>query len=207
MGPRIEHMGPEHLVKTIFNPKHPKDWTFKPNSSWEFNCRLRTLHCQHSFPILDRSNIWALRMLITKHIPEPKAIEVMSGNGWLSYWLSKNGVEIIATTDNHSWNKQFDFKSTPVQIEKLDCVEAVNKYSEANLVLMSWPYMDPYAHKVINEMRKDQWLLYIGEGPGGCTADDAFFAYIQKHCQCFESEYGFKQFYGIHDYPSLIKKK
>lgn len=201
-------MKPEHLVKTIFNPKKPSSQTFKEKDRLsDYSYRLRTLHCQHSFPILDVDNVKTLELLIKRHIPEPKTIEVMSGNGWLSFWLSKVGINIIATTDNHSWNKQFDFKRTPVQIEKLDCVEAVKKYKEANLVIMSWPYMDSNAYEVIKSLRKDQWLLYIGEGPGGCTANDKFFGYIQRYCQCFESEFGFKQFQGIHDEPMLIKKK
>ena len=207
MGPMPKHLKPEYLVKTIFNPREPTPWTFKESSSWEFNYRFRTLHCQHSFPILDSNNVKTLELLIKKHIPKPKAIEVMSGNGWLSYWLSQAGIEIIATTDNMSWSKQFDFKSTPVEIEKLDCVEAVKKYKEANLVIMSWPYMDSNAHKVIKSLRKDQWLLYIGESWGGCTADDAFFKYVERYCNSFESDFVFKQFQGIHDYPELIKKK
>jgi hypothetical protein len=144
--------------------------------------------------------------LIKKYILTPKGIEVMAGLGWLSYWLIRNDIDIIATTDNKTW-KGFNFNKTPVSIEKIDCVDAVKKYRhKTNLIIMSWPYMDMNAWRVARALGKHQWLLYIGEGPGGCTASDGFFRYIEKNFEIYRPERPFKRFYGIHDAPWLMRR-
>lgn len=206
-------MKPEDLINRIFNTKQPEPWIYSKTiidkqhyDDTEVGLyRFRKLHVQHSFPILDEDNTQTLSNFIKQHVVDPKAIEVMAGKGWLSYHLRQKGVNVIAVTDNYSWER-FDFSSTPVPVEKLDCVEAVKKYKGANLVIMSWPYMDSNAHKVVKALRKNQWLLYIGESEYGCTADEAFFRYIRKHCVVLEAP-GFKSFPEIHDFPLLIHKK
>lgn len=153
---------------------------------------------------------------LAKWIGNRKVLEVMSGCGSLSYALKQEGVEIIATDnfswkgDGNSWNKDKKYWSN---IENIDCVKAVKKYSkDVDIIIMSWPYMDDNAYKVLLEMRKqnpDCVLIYIGEGYGGCTADDQFHeAIYEKEIddESFdEAINNYQQWFGIHDFPILVK--
>jgi hypothetical protein len=61
-------------------------------------------------------------------------------------------------------------------------------------------------------MRPGQYLLYIGEGHGGCTADDGFFESTCDHQVLFDEAFNkvsksFVQFVGLHDMPELYLKK
>jgi len=209
----------EELINSIFDIREPKQYVASKVMTGGFDMldiadtlfshKFRDLHCQHSFPILDEGNVKIIVDLIQKHIPNPVGVEVMSGKGWLSYWLKRSGIEVMAITDNKTW-KGFDWKlPTPVPIFNMDCVDAVKEFQlqGANLVIMSWPYMNDNAFKVLKVMKKGTWLLYIGESESGCTADDDFFEFAYKHCEWFASEEYFKQFHGIHDEPGLILKK
>ena len=50
-------------------------------------------------------------------------------------------------------------------------------------------------------------MIFIGEGYGGCTASDEFFDNIVEiEDETFsEAIKEYKQWWGIHDYPKLVK--
>lgn len=136
-----------------------------------------------------------------------RCLEVMSGRGWLSLALKSLDVNII-TTDNFSWHERSQFKKwndIVTQIENLDAVESIKKYGkDIDLIIMSWPDMDEVAYNVLCEMNRqnpDALLLYIGEGEGGCTADDKFFEYFREvELEEFNDiSNKFNSWWGIHD--------
>jgi hypothetical protein len=144
--------------------------------------------------------------LIKQNVPEPiQALEVMAGKGWLSYWLRKKGLNIVATTDNHSW-WNFDYANCPVNVEKLTALKALRKYHH-NIVILSWPPMSNAALRVLEHVRRGVFVLYIGEDYEGCTANNAFFEYISTNCDVVTSEEDFYRFYGLYDRPKLIYKR
>ena len=156
------------------------------------------------------SNDWVLPL--SKWIGDKKCLEVMAGSGALSYALKEQGVDIIAT-DNCSWNLSDWFdknKSNWTEVENIDAIEAVEKYGkEVDIIFMSWPYMDDTAFKVLEKMREvnpNCKLIYIGEGSGGCTANDNFFKSIkiveEEAFKLAMSE--FKNWQSIYDRPMLI---
>ena len=106
---------------------------------------------------------------------ERKCLEVMSGRGWLSKALREKGKEVIAT-DNYSWLGHCEANVTDV--EKLDAVSAVEKYGkDIDILIMCWPFMDNVAYQTIKrlyEVNPQAIVVYIGEGGGGCTADEKF---------------------------------
>lgn len=129
---------------------------------------------------------WKWILPFVEWLGERKCLEVMAGRGWWSYALEQKGVSVHAT-DNFSWHEQGRFNilnDTLVNMEKLDAVEAVRKYGkDVDVVLMSWPYMDNTAYKVIKALYKvnpKAIVVYIGERMGGCTASDAFFANFEE---------------------------
>jgi len=150
---------------------------------------------------------------LSKWIGSRKCLEVMSGTGSLSFALQQQGINIMAT-DDFSWTGEDNWNQSKnywTNIEGIDAIEAVKKYGkDVNVIIMSWPYMDDIAHKVLQEMREVNsfcTMIFIGEGYGGCTASDEFFDNIVEiEDESFnDAVKEYKQWWGIHDYPQLVK--
>ena len=121
---------------------------------------------------------------LAEWIGKRKCLEVMAGCGSLSYALQQEGVSVIAT-DNFSWDGHAswnDVKKYFTDIENIDCVKAVEKYGkDIDIIIMSWAYMDDNAYEILIKMREvnhSAVMIVIGEGQGGCTANDDFFEEI-----------------------------
>jgi len=137
----------------------------------------------------------------------------MAGTGSLSFALQQQGINIRAT-DNFSWDKHNNWNEDEnywTGIEYVDAIEAVKKYGEnIDVIIMSWPYMDDIAVKVLHTMRDvnpNCIMIYIGEEDGGCTANDEFFETIEEiEDQEFKNAVSnFKRWWGIYDCPQLVK--
>ena len=146
---------------------------------------------------------------LAKWIGSRKCLEIMAGKGQLSYFLRKYGVKIKAT-DNFTWPEPTWFKDNHLSVEKLDCIEAIRKYGkQVEFILCSWPYMDSTAYNSLIEMRKVNpkcRMIYIGEGYGGCTANNAFFDEINEcNLKTFNrAVYRYSSWEGIHDSILLV---
>lgn len=150
---------------------------------------------------------------LSQWISNRKCLEVMSGTGALSFALQQQGIDITAT-DDFSWKPHEDWEGNNrlwAIIENVDAINAVEKYGESiDIIIMSWPYMDDIALKVLQKMREINpscIMIYIGEGCGGCTADDDFHNTMNEiEDDEFEQAISdFKHWWGLHDYPQLIK--
>lgn len=147
-------------------------------------------------------------------IGERKCLEVMAGRGILSHALRQNGIDVIST-DDFSWatnnsNEMFDdWKKPYTEVLDMDAVDSVERYGkEIDILIMSWAYMDDTAYRVIEklyEVNHSAVIVSIGEGCGGCTADDSFF-------ECFDEiddeKFGevirnFERWEGVYDRPRL----
>lgn len=54
----------------------------------------------------------------------------------------------------------------------------------AECVVMTWPnYDSPIAYRIARKMAKGQYLVYQGEGRGGCTGDAKYHDYLDTHFQ------------------------
>ena len=125
---------------------------------------------------------------LAEFIGDSKCLEVMAGSGALTKALKNHGVDIRAT-DNFSWGDKSDNLwhengGRYCEVEKLSAVEAIEKYNDVDYILMSWPpYDEPHGYDALMAMRKynpNARLIYIGEGYGGCTADDAFHEAVEE---------------------------
>jgi len=113
-------------------------------------------------------------------VPSPEAIEkiaawspileVGAGRGYWAKLLAEAGADVIATDP---WAPEDTF----YPVEKLLDTEAVRKHGSGRTLLMVWP---PYDMSVAFDALRafeevgGRRLVYVGEGSGGCTADDAF---------------------------------
>lgn len=150
---------------------------------------------------------------LAKWIGKRKVLEVMAGRGHLAKALCYKGVDVIAT-DDYSWytdkktgHRKWD---DPVfHVYDLDAVDAVKRYgSTCDVLVISWPYMDDIAYKVIREYHKENpkgFIVYIGEDNGGCTANELFFNHFKE---VYDDEFelvkdNYERWWGIHDSPQL----
>jgi hypothetical protein len=83
--------------------------------------------------------------------------------------------------------------------------EKVNDHPGATLFLCWPPYNEPMAAEALALYRGER-VIYIGEGPGGCTADDAFHDAIEAHWEA-ERMIAIPQWWGIHDVLEIYKRK
>jgi predicted nicotinamide N-methyase len=143
-----------------------------------------------------------------------KVLEVMSGSGLLSMLLKEKGIDIIATDISPGYENDYHFAVFNPDIEKLDAIAAVEKYGkDVDYVIMSWPpYNDPIAAEVmkkIKEVNNNINVIYIGEGPDGCTADQTFFDIVDGvYSESFEKvQHTYSNWSMIHDLPFIIRNK
>lgn len=185
--------------------KYTDQWDyFEPNATHEaFELRKQWLK-KGMYALVT----WSWAKPFAEWIKDKKCLEVMAGRGWLSLALQSLGVDIIAT-DDYSWLRQKNWDEPVTEVEELDSIEAIEKYGkDIDLLIISWPYMDDAAYNTIKklyEVNPDTQIVYIGEGMGGCTADDEF----HEHFREIEDEdfqlvvSGFQQWWGLHDYVYL----
>ena len=124
-----------------------------------------------------------LSMDAIEHIYYPemknmKVLEIMAGTGWLAQGLQRCGLPIIATDIFKSKYRYVTEGSQLVfAVEKLSAIDAITDYGEnCDALLVSWPYME---NDLVKALLMTNWpsskpILYVGEGYGGCTADDEF---------------------------------
>jgi hypothetical protein len=132
-----------------------------------------------------------------------KVLEVMCGRGWLAKALQMHDVEVIAA-DNSSWSTAHTKCADLVPVECIDAEEAVRKYTDVEVLIISWPpYADKSAYRAARAWKHGRPIVFIGEGAGGCTAEDTFF----RHMRTEEDEpvFPLMSWFGIHDYVGIYQ--
>lgn len=149
------------------------------------------------------------RRVFAYAIPSPWALEAIAGLGTIveigagsGYWaslLARHGATVHAF-DNASWG--LPPRWYPVQRGGAVAAGRV----DADALLLCWP---PYDNRMAaNALRAFQGpiVAYIGEGEGGCTADDAFHATLERSWS-LRREVSTPQFYGLHDHLFIYDRE
>ena len=129
-------------------------------------------------------------------------LEIGAGSGYWSYELKQFGVDIIATdpgVGRYYMNSKggFFWQQSWTAVEKLSAVKAIKTYPTRSLLIIwpdfhtTWPLKALIAHR-------SKHLFYVGEGSGGCTGNDHFHKYLDKHYKQI-AIVDIPQFIGIHD--------
>lgn len=157
---------------------------------------LRWDYIKYSFTVLTHEFITAVAKLTRDY---KMVMEVSCGLGWMSHWIIKYGGKVNLSIDNMS--SHFHEGHLPL-VTKGDAIYYVRTF-KPDLVIMGWPnYDEPFAKEIWDVVPNA--LLYIGEGYGGCTGDDAFHDAIEEHeVRC---NIPYINFDGLHDYPQLLVK-
>jgi hypothetical protein len=140
--------------------------------------------------------------------PYAPLLEVGAGSGYWTYELKKAGIDSIATDPgtgryrNVGTSGHWEEFWTPV--ERLTGPEAVAKYPTRTLLTV-WPDLAEWGAQTLLAF-EGKLVLYGGEGPGGCTADDRFHALLEERFE--QSEViELPQFDGLHDELILYRRR
>jgi len=165
---------------------------------------LREKYTALLFPLINHEFLLSVKDM-TEDLGIKNIAELHAGTGWLTLWMKKYNIPISDSVDNMSWKY---FSRYLKHVKKEDSIKYVKEHPEIELFILSWPYMDTTAYNIWNEMQQNQYLLYIGEGWGGCTACDEFFEATSR--KSIEDKWNmcenFTSFYSLNDYPTLFKK-
>lgn len=126
--------------------------------------------------------------------------EVGSGTGYWAKLLSEAGADVQAIDDrsSHFKNHRYDthFKSVEGSAEKIE---------HDRMLFLCWPPMEPLASNCL-DWYLGKRLAYIGEGYGGCTADDDFHDRVVERWKEV-AEIDLPQWPGVHDRLYLYERK
>lgn len=90
--------------------------------------------------------------------------------------------QLIRKTKSAGSVRCTDMKVCPdacLPVEVLPACAAIQKYP-SEVLYLSWPtYNHSWAQEALVEFKGD-WLVYVGEEPGGCCADESFFEVLEK---------------------------
>jgi len=134
-------------------------------------------------------------------------VEIGAGSGYWAMLLRERGVDIIAYdanpprkgADANHWHVDTPTWTEVIEGSPFDA----GKHPDRTLFLC-WPPMSYMAHNALRSYR-GQRVIYIGEGGGGCTADDLFDADLEREWT-EESEVSLPQWYGIHDWLRIYTR-
>lgn len=84
---------------------------------------------------------------------------------------------------------------------------------KAGCIVMSWPnYSQNLAYRIARKMESGQYLVYQGEGWGGCTGDDPFHQLLDEQFEVIKGRTqlvnaGHITWYGMHDDWTIYRKR
>jgi hypothetical protein len=134
-------------------------------------------------------------------------IEIGAGTGYWASLLSQMGVDIICFDEKppgENVNNSYRHKVTYHDVME-GGPDKVKEYSNRALFLCWAPYDTSMAYDCLNNYSGDT-VIFIGEGIGGCTADDSFFEKVNAE---FEENQRIRipQWDGIHDRLTIYRRK
>lgn len=135
-------------------------------------------------------------------------VEIGAGTGYWAHMLGERGVDVIAfdrdpvsTKQNH-WHRKNRVSWFSVQE---GTAEIAGRYPDRTLFLCWPPYDEPMASLALKSYTGKR-VAYIGEGYGGCTADDEFHEMLGRDWNEIQ-EIDIPQWYGLHDHLWVYERK
>ena len=140
-----------------------------------------------------------------------KVLDVGCGGGFLTHTLREAGVDATAVDiypPGASPTEHDPRRLWRVDIEGCAREQVSTAY---DAVLMVWPeHGGAFAFDIASAMLPGQLLIYQGEGPGGCTADERFFKLVaewpEQRSLTQALNVNHVAFYGIKDWWVVLQK-
>lgn len=101
-------------------------------------------------------------------------VEIGAGSGYWAWQMAQAGIDVLAF-DPHRPGPDNRYVQHQLYYPVLDGDDRMAAHYPDRALLLCWPpYCDPVAADALRAYAGDL-LIYIGEGAGGCCADDEFF--------------------------------
>lgn len=152
---------------------------------------VRSDHCQrYAWAVPDENAIEVLAAL-------SPIVEVGAGTGYWAKLLTQAGADVLAY-DDLSWQ---GLKHGSWFSVAQGGPEIAAAHPDRALLLCWPPYNTPMACQALHRYA-GATLAYVGEGQGGCNADDRFFVQLERRRRV-----AIPQWRGIHDMLTIYKRK
>jgi len=133
-------------------------------------------------------------------------VEIGAGTGYWANLLSKQGAEVVAydakPPKKRGFNSYCKQSNYPVRLGREN---KVKKHPHHTLMLCWAPYGEPMAYNALKKYKGDT-LIYIGEGWGGCCADDDFWELVKREWVVV-CHHHIEKWDGIRDFCAVYKRK
>lgn len=180
--------------------KYTEDEIYKKLGSYIYNLEFRKVFSKYaSFAVPSKEAI----DFIGKYCP--KTIDVMAGTGYWAYLLNQSGFDCIAS--DITLKNEYGQRKKYINIEEMDALDAIEKYPDRDVIICWAPYTDDIAFKIAQKINKGRKIIHIGEGKGGCTADDKFYDLIFSEKYKPIDYYDIVRFEYINDRMFIIEKQ
>ena len=153
-------------------------------------------------------------------------VEIGAGTGYWAKMLRARDCDVIAY-DKMEDRWRHWFPGGTVDTVLVGDTDKAAAHADRTLLLVWPPYEDPMAFDAVTAYTEagGQRVIYIGEGSGGCTANDDFFTLMDKECYIrWDDEthdcathppsvwqevksIAVPQWDGIHDYLTVFERK
>lgn len=141
---------------------------------------MRDLRRRFSFAVPNSAALDA----ITEHSPGG-VVEIGAGGGYWAMLLQRRGVDVVAYDPQPPGVGDSDWHSGTAWTAVHLGDHTQTAEHPTRTLLLCWPsYDEPWPAQAL-EAFDGETVVYIGEGPGGCTADDRFHALLGEPSNCW----------------------
>jgi hypothetical protein len=215
----IDHVKAEAKVAELYQPLlRNLPSRFEPEfRSFLESFVARKIYIQHfGFVALSRELMVDIRNKL-EALGIKNFLELQAGTGFFTkvlndYGFIGKGITLEIPEEGHHWGLTrspiYDYCVTHNLLEFED-LENIVGHSIPELVISSWI---PYEHgdeiiKFFKWNNLPEYYLVIGEGEGGCTANDNYFKWLENNFEMIHLFEEYKSFFAIHDTMVLYKLK
>jgi hypothetical protein len=142
---------------------------------------------------------------LAQRLDRRPVIELGAGTGYWAWQLTQAGVDVLAY-DSHQWVNDDRFVRHQYHAVHQGSVEKIPEHPD-RVLMLCWPdYNTAFAAQALAAYTGDT-LIYIGEGPGGCTADDEFDRALDAQWDEVAQSSNHVNFSGIHSHVGVYHRR
>lgn len=142
---------------------------------------------------------------IKKFVKKDRVVDIGAGYGLMAKLMQDTNIDVTPTDmpDRTGFKHQTPHDYTYTEIERIDNVEAMKKYGDFEVLMLSWaPAM---AFDTLKSFKGNK-LIYIGEEKGGQVACDEFFDLLESEWE-LESRLNTPNWRGYNSYIFFYNRK
>lgn len=133
-------------------------------------------------------------------------VEIGAGSGYWAWQLAQAGIA-VAAYDPHPPGPENKYVQHRLYHPVMPGDHTAAMRHPDRVLMLCWPcYGDPYANEALRAYGGDT-VIYIGEGPGGCCADDEFHSALTEDFDEVDASPFHVTYWGIHCELTLYSRR